>query len=40
MVSFIEGLALTKRRPSIATLHRLTVAEAQRRGKPAPSSGA
>ncbi len=39
MVAFIEGLALTKPRPSIATLHRLTTAEAHQRGNPAPSYG-
>lgn len=37
MVAFIEGLALTKPRPSIATLHRLTAVEARQRGNPAPS---
>lgn len=37
MVAFIEGLALTKPRPSISTLHRLTAAEAHHRGNPAPS---
>jgi putative transposase len=37
MVRFIEGLALTRSRPSIATLHRLAVAEAGRRGAQAPS---
>jgi putative transposase len=40
MLTCIEGLALTKLRPSIATLHRLTVAEALRRGTPAPSYSA
>lgn len=37
MVRFIEGLALTRPRPSIATLHRLTAAEAGRRIAQAPS---
>jgi putative transposase len=37
MVRFIEGLALTRPRPSIATLHRLTAAEAGRRGAQTPS---
>ncbi|WP_243400669.1 helix-turn-helix domain-containing protein [Arthrobacter sp. Bz4] len=37
MVRFIEGLALTKPRPRMATLHRLAAAEAGRRGAPAPS---
>ncbi len=37
MVAFVERLALTKPRPSVATLHRLAVAEAQQRGAPAPS---
>ncbi len=36
-VAFIERLALTKPRPSLATLHRLTVVEAQRHGAAAPS---
>lgn len=36
-VAFVERLALTKPRPSLATLHRLAVAEAQRQGVPAPS---
>lgn len=36
-VTFIEGLALTKPRPSFAALHRLTVADAQRQGARAPS---
>lgn len=35
-VSFIERLALTKPRPSLATLHRLTVADARQRNAPAP----
>ncbi|MEC5180893.1 DDE-type integrase/transposase/recombinase [Arthrobacter sp. CG_A4] len=35
-VAFIERHALTKPRPSLATLHRLAVAEAQRRGSPEP----
>ncbi len=34
LVAFIEQLALTRPRPSIATLHRLTVAEAQRQHVP------
>jgi putative transposase len=37
MVRLIEGLALTKPRPSMATLHRLTAAEAGRRGALAQS---
>lgn len=37
LVAFIERLALTRPRPSIATLHRLTVAEAGRVDRPAPS---
>jgi putative transposase len=37
LVAFMERLALTRPRPSIATLHRLTVAEAARLGHPAPS---
>jgi putative transposase len=37
IVRFIEGLALTKPRPSMATLHRLAAAEAGRRGALAPS---
>lgn len=37
VVGFIERLALTKPRPSIATLHRLAVKEADRLGRPAPS---
>ncbi|MET4146901.1 hypothetical protein ABIB45_003841 [Arthrobacter sp. UYCo732] len=37
MVTFIEGLALTKPRPSMATLHRLTAAVAHQRGNRAPS---
>lgn len=36
-VAFIERLALTRPRPSLATLHRLTVAEATREGRPVPS---
>jgi putative transposase len=36
-VVFIERLALTRPRPGIATLHRLTVTEAARLGHPAPS---
>jgi transposase-like protein len=35
-VAFIERLALTKPRPSLATLHRLAVADARRRNAPAP----
>ncbi|AQY02372.1 Mu transposase C-terminal domain-containing protein [Microbacterium foliorum] len=37
MVKFIERLALTRPRPALATLHRLSVNEAERAGKPAPS---
>lgn len=37
VVAFVERLALTRPRPSIATLHRLSVAEAERQGLPAPS---
>lgn len=37
VVAFIERLALTRPRPSLATLHRLTVAEAQRNNAAAPS---
>jgi putative transposase len=37
VVRFIEGLGLTKPRPSMATLHRLAAAEAGRRGAQAPS---
>ncbi|PVW02968.1 transposase [Microbacterium sp. Gd 4-13] len=37
MVAFVERLALTKPRPTLATLHRLTVAEARRVQLPAPS---
>ncbi|RFA17831.1 Mu transposase C-terminal domain-containing protein [Subtercola boreus] len=37
LVAFIERLALTRPRPSIATLHRLVLAEAQRQDVPAPS---
>jgi putative transposase len=36
-VAFIERLALTRPRPSLATLHRLTAAEATRQGNPVPS---
>ncbi|MWJ49286.1 helix-turn-helix domain-containing protein, partial [Clavibacter michiganensis] len=36
-VAFVERLALTRPRPSIATLHRLAVTDAERRGDPAPS---
>ena len=36
-VTFIEQLALTRRRPSIATLHRLAVTHATVRELPAPS---
>lgn len=36
-VAFIERLALTRPRPSIATLHRLTATDAQQRGAPVPS---
>ncbi|MDO4070551.1 helix-turn-helix domain-containing protein, partial [Clavibacter michiganensis] len=36
-VTFIERLALTKPRPSIATLHRLAAADAQQREDPIPS---
>ena len=36
-VAFIERLALTRPRPSIATLHRLTATDAQQRGDPVPS---
>lgn len=35
-VAFIERLALTKPRPSLATLHRLAVADARQRNAPAP----
>jgi putative transposase len=35
-VAFIERLALTKPRPSLATLHRLAVADARHRGTPIP----
>ena len=35
-VAFIEGLALAKPRPSLATLHRLAVADARHRGTPVP----
>lgn len=35
-VAFIERLALTRPRPILATLHRLTVAEATREGRPVP----
>ncbi|GAB3045095.1 Mu transposase C-terminal domain-containing protein [Sediminivirga luteola] len=37
LVAFVERLALTRPRPSIAALHRLTVAEAERLDHPAPS---
>lgn len=37
LVVFVEHLALTRPRPSIATLHRLTAAEAARRGVSTPS---
>lgn len=37
LVVFVERLALTRPRPGIATLHRLTVTEAARLGHPAPS---
>jgi putative transposase len=37
VVRLIEGLALTKPRPSMATLHRVAAAEAGRRGAQAPS---
>jgi len=37
LVAFVERLALTRPRPSIATLHRLTVTEAARLNDPAPS---
>lgn len=37
--AFIERLGLTRPRPSIANLHRLTVKEAQRIGEAAPSYG-
>lgn len=37
IVTFIERLALTRPRPSIATLHRLAVKEAGQLGRPAPS---
>lgn len=36
-VAFIERLALTRPRPALATLHRLTVADANRRGACPPS---
>jgi len=36
-VAFIERLALTRPRPSLATLHRLTAGEAQQQGYPTPS---
>ena len=36
-VAFIEQLALTRPRPSLATLHRLAVTDAQARELPAPS---
>lgn len=38
LVAFVERLALTRPRPSIATLHRLSVAEAERRHLPGPSN--
>ena len=37
VVAFVERLALTRPRPSIAALHRLAVKEADRLGRPAPS---
>ncbi|MDN5746147.1 MAG: Mu transposase C-terminal domain-containing protein, partial [Nocardioidaceae bacterium] len=37
LVAFVEHLALTKPRPSIATLHRLAAAEASRTGEKPPS---
>ena len=37
LVAFVEHLALTRPRPSIATLHRLAAAEAARRGVSTPS---
>lgn len=37
LVAFVERLALTRPRPSIATLHRLTVSEAAHLDHPAPS---
>ena len=37
LVVFVEHLALTRPRPSIATLHRLAAAEASRTGKKPPS---
>lgn len=37
LIAFIERLALTRPRPSIATLHRLTVSEAHRLNCPSPS---
>ncbi|RFA06574.1 transposase [Subtercola boreus] len=37
LVAFTERLALTRPRPSLATLHRLVLAEARRRALPAPS---
>ncbi|MEP7763926.1 transposase family protein [Sanguibacter sp. 25GB23B1] len=36
-MAFVEWFTLTKPRPSIATLHRLAVTDAQQRGQPAPS---
>ncbi|MBN9201331.1 MAG: transposase [Microbacterium sp. SCN 70-18] len=36
-VTFIERLALTRPRPALATMHRLTVADANQRGSPPPS---
>ncbi|MDQ4504431.1 MULTISPECIES: Mu transposase C-terminal domain-containing protein [unclassified Sinomonas] len=37
LVTFVEGLALTRPRPGIATLHRLAMAEADRLQVPRPS---
>src|SRR5699024_7140095 len=37
LVAFVEHLALTRPRPSIATLRRLTAAEASRTGEKPPS---
>ena len=37
VVAFVERLALTRPRPGIATLHRLTVAEAERQHLPGPA---
>ena len=36
-VAFVERLALTRPRPSVATLHRLTIADAQAHELPSPS---